>query len=172
MPEAILITQADVREYRQIDANFDQNRFNSFCNDVQRKSLRGLLGDALYYDLMSDSRVAGKYKDLLDGKDYQYAGNTIHFYGIKPILCYWWLAIAAREGDLFLSSIGAIQFVNNPQQNFESSKSKERISSEYSATAQMFTNDLIQFLGQHNSIYPLWQGGQETRKNNFTSFRI
>jgi len=171
MAETTLITITDVQVYRQVDAKFSVPRFNSMLTDVQRNNLRGLLGDALYYAFMADQRTVGAYAELLNGKTYLSNGNTIQYYGLKPLLAYWWLAIAARESELFLSNIGAVQFVNNPQQNFETAKEKERIATGYMETAQGYANDTIKFLNANASDYPLWQAGSETNKVNFITFR-
>ena len=172
MAEAILITVSDVATYREIDTKWPAARFAAFANDIQRKNLRGLLGDALYYAFMDDTRAAGIYKELLDGKTYSYEGNTIQYYGLKPVLCYWWLAIAARESDLFQSSWGAIQLTNNPQQNFETSREKERLAAGYMETAQGYANDVIKFLSENSASYPLWDGESETNPTEFISFRV
>lgn len=173
MAETNLITITDVRTYRQVDSKFDATRFAAFCQDIQRGNLRSLLGDALYKGLMDSDRTSGIYLDLIAGKDYTYGGESIHFYGIKPMLCYWWLALATREGDLFLSNVGAFGYSNNPQQNFESAKEKERIATNYVQMAQGYANDSIKFLDANSSDYPLWQSNSsEIEKSNILSFKI
>lgn len=173
MAEISLISISDVREYRQIDSKFNEIRFDAFCMEIQRTNLRNLLGGALYKAFMASDRATGIYYDLLNGKDYVVNGELVHFYGIKPILCYWWLSLATREGDLFLGTIGAIQFVNNQQQSFESAKEKQTISAGYTSTAQGYANDLIEFLNANSSSYPLWSNSQsEVNRSNFISFRL
>jgi|SRR3990167_3523945 len=172
MAETTLITISDVRNYRQISPTFDVNRFNSFLTGVQRENLKGLLGDALYFAFMADARTAGIYLDLLAGKSYLLNSETIQFYGLKPILAFWWLAVATREGDLFHSNMGAVQFTNNPQQNFETAKEKERIATGYMQSAQSYANDCIKFLNVNASSYSLWKSTDETNKTNFLTFRI
>lgn len=173
MAETNLISITDVRNYRQVDLKFDAIKFTSFCHEIQRKNLRNLLGDALYKAFMSDNRIAGIYADLLNGKDYSYNSDLITFYGIKPILAYWWLAITTREGDLFLGTIGAIQFVNNQQQSFETAKEKERIAAGYMETAQGYANDLIKFLNYNYTSYSLWKReNNESNSTEFISFRL
>lgn len=172
MAETSLITISDVQGYRRISASFDQTRFDGFVKEAQRTNLRGLLGDALYYAFMNDARTTGIYKDLLEGKTYVYDGNTIQYYGIKPYLVYIWLAIACREGDLFLANVGAIEFVNNPQQNFESAKSKDKIANDYMQKAQGYANDIIKFLNENSDSYPLWESTDETNITEFITFKI
>jgi len=148
------------------------NRFNAFVNDIQRNNLRDLLGMSLYFDLFLIP-TATKYVELINGKSYtDKSGNIIQFYGLKAALCYWWLAIMAREGELFHSAYGAIELVNNPQQNFERSREKERIAAGYMETAQVYANDIVKFLNANTDTYPLWERDSEENKTNFISFRI
>jgi hypothetical protein len=172
MAESALIEITDVQTYRRVDPKFDTTRFDAFEQETRRKNLRGLLGDALYYAFMNDARTDGVYADLLNGKSYTYQNQTIQYYGLKPYLCYLWLAIGCREGDLFMSNYGAIEFVNNPQQNFESSKAKERIATNYIQTAQDYANDIIKFLNENKSDYPIWEGDSETKPTIFLTFKI
>lgn len=171
MADQNLITITDVQGYRRIDPKMPTEKFNAFLREVQRRNLKDFLGDALYLDLMNDYS-AQKYVDLISGKTYTYQNETIEFYGLKPILVYWWLAIAAREGSMFLSNYGAVQFVNNPQQQFESSKEKERIALGYLETAGGYKNDAVKFLDTNYADYPLWETKGQTKTNNLTTFKI
>lgn len=175
MPEITLITIADVQQYRRIDPKFNADRFVTFAMEAQRVNLRDLLGAALYYDFFATGGTI--YTDLLNGKTYKSAfgidaGNDIQYYGLKPALCYWWLAIAAREGDLFLSEHGAISFTDNVQQNFAEAKNKSVVATGYAQTAQSYSNEILRFLNTNSSIYPLWKGNPESSKTEFTTFRV
>ena len=172
MAETALITIAEVQVYRDIDPKINATRFAAYVNELQRKNLRELLGDALYYDFMMDARTSGKYADLLNGKTYTYGNQTIQYYGLKPALCYWWLAISAREGESYHSGYGVINFTNNQQQSFESSKEKERLCASYMQTAQGYANDIIKYLNANTAAYPLWVGDSEKQENQFVTFRI
>jgi len=172
MAEVSLITITDVQAYRKIDPKFNQAKFDAFVRDIQRKNLRSLLGSALYYAFMNDDRTSGVYADLLNGKVYEYQGETIEYYGLKPYLCFLWLSIAAREGDLFLTNYGSVQFVNNQQQSFETAKEKEKIAAGYMETAQGYENDVIKFLNENSSDFPLWEGDTEKSTTQFVTFKI
>lgn len=173
MAETALITISDVQTYRAIDSKFNPTRFSAFVNEVQRKNLRGLLGDALYFDLFAVEPMPAKYTKLVDGGIYEYNGNQVQYYGLIPALVYWWLAVAVREGDLFHSGYGAIQFTNNPQQSFESAKEKERIAAGYMETAQGYANDAVKFLNTNKSDYPLWISSNENEPiTKFVMFKI
>lgn len=172
MAETSLITISEVQEFERIDSKFNQSRFDAYIKEVQRKNLRNLLGDALYYAFMNDDRTSGIYKTLLDGETYTFENETIEYYGIKPFLIYSWLALATRRGDTFIATHGAVNFTNNPQQHFETSKDKQRIAAEYAETAQGYANDIIKYLNENNSDYPLWDSDQEVNTSQFISFRL
>lgn len=172
MAEISLINIADVSIYRKIDPKYNQNKFDTFVNDIQRKNLRQLLGASLYYDFMNSDRLSGVYKDLLEGKEYLINNETIQYYGLKPLLSYWWLAIAGREGDLYHSNYGAIQFVNNTNQQFESSKEKFRISQDYFNTAEEYANDVKLFLNENSDNYPLWDNKPKSNISSFMMFKL
>ena len=171
MAESNLITISDVQVYRRIDPKFNADRFGAFVMDIQRVNLRQLLGDALYLDFFANISDT-KYSDLRVGKDYTYNSQTIHYYGLKPYLCYLWLSIAAREGDLFLTNYGTIQLNNNPQQAFERASERDRIAVQYIETATSYANDIVKFLNENAATYLLWVRSGESNKTNFISFRI
>lgn len=169
MAETALISISNIREYRSVSLQIETTRFNDFVMDVQRSDLRQLLGDSLYYDFMNDDRTSGKYKDLLDGKTYEYNGETIKFYGVKPFLCYLWLALFTREGDNFQSNSGNIQFVNNQVQNLQYLQAREKKEREqsYRESATIYENDIIKFLNTYSSTYTLWKGDTEKKLTSF-----
>jgi len=171
MAESILISISDVQEYRKIDPKFNEDRFNTLASEIQRKNLRDLLGDAMYYDFF-ENIAAGKYVKLRDGETYDYSGNTIKYYGLKPTLCYWWLSLALRESDLYLSTHGAIQFNNNQQQSFEVAKEKERTAIKYLETATRYSNDIIQYVQTKINDFPLFIGSEKMNQSNFLTFRL
>ena len=172
MAESTLITFADVLVYRKVDPKYNDDKFTTFADSIQQKNLRYLLGDALYYDFFEKYPDGGVYDDLVDGKVYEYNSNDIQYYGLKPVLVYWWLAMATREGDLYLSNYGAIQFTNNTQQQFETGKEKERIATGYMETAQEYANEVIKFLNANSGDYDLWESNDEKNSSEFLTFRL
>lgn len=167
MAEVLLITNSDIQAYRRIDPNYNADRFNAFLLEAQRTNLRQLLGDELYCDLMDNSTEV-KYVELIAGKKQ----NGKYFFGIKAALVYWWLVIYSREGELFHSGFGAVEFTNNPQQSFEKAKEKERIATGYMEIAQTYANDVIAFLNENSSTYPKWVGKNQENKVNFLTFKV
>ena len=169
MAEIALITVTEVKQYREISHRWTDNetRFNAFVMEVQRRNLRELLGESLYYAFMNDDRTSGIYAELLNGKEYTYDGDTISFYGVKPFIIYHWLAIEVNAGDLFHSAYGNISFNNNPQQNFVPAKNAKEEVRRYQENAVMYANDIRQFLNEFSSTYPLWEGDYHRPQTEF-----
>ena len=169
--DRLLINIEDVRKYRDIDPKYDLERFNGFLMDIQRRNLRDLLGAGLFRDFMQNSTQT-KYTELLSGKSYEYDGETIDFYGLVPVLVYWILAKMTREGDIFQANYGSVEFVNNPQQNYQAAKMKEAIAQDYMISASEYENEVIRFLDENQSTYTLWDTKKETTGLQFTTFKL
>lgn len=169
--ERLLINREDVKQFNFIDPQYDQDRFNGFLRVVQQRNLKEFLGDPLYYDLMQNFGQS-KYTSLLNGESYVYQGDTVQFYGLKPVLIHWWLAEVTRKGEGFITTYGNSEFVNNPQQQFEGVKNKNAIISEYMRNAQDFANDAIKYLDTKKDDFPLWDSKSEQSGTNFTFIKI
>lgn len=162
MTESNLITISDVQTYREISANIKQERFDAFQMEIIQTNLKQLLGEPLYYDFFNDFSGGVPqtqiYIDLLNGKAYDYSGDTIQYHGLKPFITFHWLALFTREGDNFQASYGNVQFPSSNQQTFQLSKDKDKIQYNFLAKATEFENEIIKFLNDNNSDYPLWSG--------------
>lgn len=169
--ERLLINIADVQVYHNIDPEYNDERFNAFLRGIQRRNLKDFLGDALYLDMMTNY-TQSKYTDLISGKQYTYSDETIEYFGLKPILVYWMLAELTRKGDNFLTTYGSVEFTDNPQQQFQHSKTKELIALEYMNTAQGYENDAIKFLDTYKSTYTLWDTKDQKPGTQFTTIKI
>lgn len=169
--DKLLINIEDVRKYRDIDPKYDQDKFNGFLRDIQRRNLRDLLGPALYRDFMENS-TSTKYANLLNGTNYEYDGDTIDYYGLIPVLVYWILAKMTREGGLYNANYGPVEFVDNPQQNFQTAKMKESTAQDYMISASEYENEVIRFLDEHNTTYTLWEYKKQSSGTQFVTFKL
>lgn len=165
MTESNLISVSDVQEYREISSNIKDERFKAFEMEVIQTNLKQLLGEPLYFAFFNDfsggAPQTQKYVDLLDGKEYEYSGDTIQYHGLKPFIIFHWLAIFAREGDLFQASYGNVNFPSSQQQTFQLSKDKDKIQINFLSKATEFGNEIIKFLNENHSDYDLWDGDSE-----------
>lgn len=169
--ERLLITINDIRKYHDLDPNYDEERFNGFLRVIQQRNLKSLLGDALYLDLMTNHTQV-IYTNLINGEQYTYGNETIEYFGLKPVLCHWWLGDVTRKGEAFLTNYGSVEFVNNFQQQFQGARLKEAIASEFMRTASDYANDVIQYLDEKSSSYPLWDSKPKEPGTQFTILKI
>lgn len=180
MAAKIILKKADVEVYRNISANFNQERFDAFAFEVQQTQLRELLNDALYYKLYNDLSALGvpqnaPYINLVDGTTYEYNNETIQYFGLKPFLVYHWLSVNLREGDLFQSEYGNIQYSDNPQDNMTKSSQKtiDAISGNYMKNVTSYRNNITRFLNENQSDYEEWISKADNKnKSGFGIFTV
>lgn len=170
----ILITIDDVKEHRKISGLTDPEEFSAFARDAQRVNLRDLFGLDMYYDFFND--FAGgvpqsqEYLDLLNGVIYEYNDEDIEYLGLKPYLSFLWLYLYTLEGDNKHTSYGSATFVNNPQQHFTGSSTslKQENAANYKERAVIYRNDIIRFLSENSSSYPLWNGASQQDRTSMS----
>ncbi len=177
MAKKVILKIADIQEYADISDNFTEKRAERFATRVQETQLRELLGDVLYQKLYSDLDSDGTpqtapYIKLVDGGDYTYSGDSLMFFGLKPFLAFHWLAINTREGDLFQSDSGNINFSDNPQDNMTkaSQGTLDRINAGYMKEVVSYRNNIVGYLNNNASDFPDWEG--RTENKNKTGFNI
>lgn len=133
-----LINLEDIKQYRPI-AEVPQARLDPYIFEAQQQDLRPLMNDALYtdfiakYDVSTDPMYAS-YQTLLAGENYLYAGRTIEYPGIRPILVYYALARFALNNPINLTSYG-VTTKNNPMSTPLDQKSLDKVVTELRAIA-------------------------------------
>ncbi len=155
-----LIALSDIREYRDVDVNYDPVRFTGFLNEVQNVDLRELLGDALWLDFFENLTDAN-YLLLLNGENYIYNGDTVHYPGLKPYLVWTWLNILPLEGNVHHTQSGDVSYlrdVTSPPSKAALNQAKEN----YKKNMLVEQNKIVQYLNTKSSEYPLWVGKRQT----------
>lgn len=159
MAETQLITISDVRAYRALSENVDGDKFDAYVTEIQRNYLRNLLGDSMYYDFWSKYPDGGVCDDLVNGKSYDYGGETIQYYGLKPYLSYLFLVAYITDWKVFLTDYGSAEFSGNPQDYLSAlqpSGTKEQ-KAYYYQQAEVYRCDAIKFINYNSTDYPLYQ---------------
>jgi len=171
MAEIALITLADIQGYEDVSDLFDLGRLNAYIQEAQRLKLRELLGAALYQEMFSNvsdiDTIIAPYDDLINGVEYEIIdGEPIQFYGIKPYLCYEVLCIMFARNNFRITDYGNMGFSNDPQSYMNKPSRTERRDAMNSLrqSAADYRNDIVLFLNEKYSTYPLWDGGRMTPK--------
>jgi hypothetical protein len=148
-----IITIQDIKEVRPL-AQLDPQRVDPYITEAQENDLRPILGDALFYDLITNIETT-KYRELLNGKNYTKDGYTIFFPGLKPMLCYFALARIVQNNAVNITSFGITQ------KNIEGSQPVDQrligaLVTELKDVANSYQTRLIDFVQENTTTYPLF----------------
>lgn len=161
--EKILISKEDVNDIRAFSDTFDKGKFDAWVKDIQRTQLSQILGKSLWTDMFNNLTDA-KYITLIDGEQYLNTENElINYFGLKPFIIYHFLALFMSEGALSFSNTGAQTF-NEEQSTLATA---EGIRNRYKEQAVQVGNDVITYLEDNSTTYPLWKS---RARNNRTDF--
>lgn len=174
MTEKYLITQDDITIFRPT-AELDEARIRPHIREAQDLDLKPVLNNALYYDFISKFDVESdvsysKYQDLLKGKVWTYNGNPEEFKGIVPMLCYYSLARYVELNPFHVTRTGVVKKVVN-QSEAATQEEIRIICNGLRSAAMSYQNDVIRFLEQNPTDYPLYSsGGASDNAGHTTSF--
>ena len=172
----LLINIDDIREYRDVALNINQNKIDTAILDAQRQDLRSVLGDPLYLDftkkvfLKTDADF-DKYQELLNGKEYTLNNFTLEFYGVKPMLVRYAYARLAKTGNKKVTRYGQVKKITDQSNPVSSEENFEDVTDARSS-ALVYQEDLIKFLTNNTTIYPLWDVDETTAPSNSSGFEF
>ncbi len=159
-----LITIEDIKEVRPV-AQLDPKRVDPYITEAQENDLRPILGDALFYDFVTNSSNT-KYLDLLKGKVYTKGGYTISFPGVKPMICYFALARITHNNAINLTSYGVVQKEMNGSQPVDQRLIGAMVT-ELRDVANSYQSRLIDFLKYNETTYPLFNASSNKDEQEF-----
>lgn len=154
MAETALITKSDILSFYPIGKNINSERVDPHILRAQQSELKSFLGDALYFDFVTNVTDA-KYVDLLNGVNYENDGHTVFFGGVKPLLASWSYARIEKKNSVFVTRGGnvkketeeSIQMTNNEIDAEKSSSESEAI---------RLQKEVWVFLDTNRTTYPLF----------------
>lgn len=165
-----LIELADFTEYKYLTQNFEEDELNAIIDEAIEFDIMPVIGSALMYDLRTNQNEQ-KYIDLVSGKVYTPTGSSaqIEFKGLKMVLKYYVYARLLVADGVKSTASGMVHKILENSERISSAKQTQMINQTRSGAAK-FESDMIKFLCNYSSIYPLYAPGQ--RKNKGTGFRI
>lgn len=169
MVEKFLITQADLLTFMPM-SDLPDGRIDPFILKSQDLDLKTVLNDALYYDFLtkfdnSGDTMYAAYQNLLNGTTYTYAGQTIEYRGIKPMLASYVLARFIPMNQINISRYGIVSKVNAQSEPIDQTRITYIVNN-LRSDAIAYQNQLVQFLTQNNTTYPLYNVYPDSNKNN------
>lgn len=159
MVEKYLISQDDVVKFQSM-SDIPQGRFDPYIIKAQELDLKPILNDVLYYDFLTKFDSTGDpmhsaYQNLLNGTTYTYAGQTIEYPGIKPMLCSFVLARFVPMNQINITRYGITNKTTGHSVPTPAS-SLTYMANNLKADAMAYQNQLEQFLQQNPTTYPLY----------------
>jgi hypothetical protein len=154
----ILVSRTDFVAYRPLPATLDFEREIEPCIiRAQRGWVRDALGAGLYRSVWTTQ--TGANATLINGGSYEFNGQTVDYFGLKPAIVMYAYALYIGQSDMKLTRAG-----NRQKRSSTSDVSPaDKVSNEESKAmgeAQGYMADAICFLHANASDYPLWQGGR------------
>lgn len=164
-----IINITDFTENKYLTQNMSASDIDSVISEAQEFDLKPVLGAEMYYDMMNNL-TATKYTDLLDGKVYTPNGsaNPIEFKGLKMVLKYYVYARLLVVDGVKSTNSG---FVHKQLENSERITGAQRTQmiAQSRSGAKAYEDDMVAFLCNFSSTYPLYCG---VRKNKGFGFRM
>lgn len=109
----LLITQSDIAKVRQLTGRDLETRLKQFIQDAQYLDLQNILCADLFFAVTGDPTA---HKDLLNGCDYTYNGQTRHHEGLKTVLSYFAYARFVRFGSAISTAYDMVQKLQDNSQ--------------------------------------------------------
>jgi hypothetical protein len=176
MIDKLLITQDDIKIYRPT-AELDEARISPFILEAQNIDLNPVLNNALFLDFLdkfddTEGSDYSKYNELLFGKRWTYNGNTEYFRGVRPMLAYFALSRFVINNPLNVTRFGIVKKVVS-QSEVATPQEIKMLVSNLDSCAITYQNDVMRFLCNNTTTYPLYNsGGASEAAARTTSFNF
>lgn len=160
MTEKYLISQDDIMKFHPM-SDIPQQRMDPFILKTQELDLKPILNDAFYYDFMlkfddtNQGATYTAYQALLNGTTYTYAGQTIEFPGLKPMLCSFTLARFLPMHQVNINRYNITSKLN-PQSEPVPTQQLAHMANQFKSDGLAYQGQAEQFLQQNPATYPLY----------------
>jgi hypothetical protein len=158
--EKSLISIEDIKEVRPAAKEIPADRIAPFITEAQFHDLQPIIGEAFYYDLLTNIDNVGAqydvYRNLLNGVDsYVYSGKTYFFFGLRPCLVYFSLARFYQNQPINVERYGLVK-KKNEQSEPLTQKEIDAVIGEVRAMAYTHRAKAICYIQRNIASYPLF----------------
>lgn len=172
----ILLTLSDFLTITSISASLNgDKKLLPYVGEAQQFDLKEVMGSAFYLDLVKDfegSPQLQKYSDLWNGSEWICNGKTYRHEGLKTVLIYFSYSRYILNSSQQETAFG---IVLKQEQNSEyvSEKTILRKADNAKSGAFAYMDDVIRFLNDNSTDYPLWISSYcETKKSRSTAIGV
>lgn len=160
----MLITVSNFLEEFGMSINIPANRVMASIKEAQNFDLKGVLGDAFFYDIelkYSASPADADIVKLVEGGTYIGCdGNTVSFEGLAMALKYYTLARFRKKQPINDTNFGVVVKSDNYSQPLDNGILMSSIN-DARASGQGYLNDALKFIRANRDTYPLFKFSEE-----------
>lgn len=164
-----LITYVEISRFKTISQNVNAaKKIEPYVLEAQEFDLKGLLGPALYLDLINDFESSPSlliYSDLFNGCEFEYKGKQIRHEGIISVLSYLAYSRSVLNGNFESTAFGMV-VKSNEYSTQPTERAIQRMSDQAKSGAMAYWGFVEKFLNQ--SDFELWN----KKNKKVTSNRI
>lgn len=158
----LLISKTDYVGFSHIAETLDATKFfNAYVYQAQSVSLRHLLGESLYSDLITNYTTS-KYDTLLDGCIFTYFGEPCLFDGLKALIVFYAENIYLNESRVISTQSGLMKKANESSQEVTAQELSEYRAKTKNAIINL-ENQLEKYLIENTTLFPYFYGLNKTQ---------
>lgn len=116
-------------------------------------------------------KAENKYIKLLNGTSYSFNNETVNFNGLRPFIAWKLLAIFVSDGTIKHSDVGNFS-ITSPNFIEPSSGDKKAAKSTYLQNSLREENNIIDYLNENSTDFPLWESTNNENIENFNFFVV
>ena len=140
----LLVNKQECSKYLSVSLFRKEEDFNRFIREAQMFDLKGLVSEAFFQDLTSETPVRN-YTLLLDGGSYTFEGKKYEFAGLKAVLAYFAYARYIFVGHQVDTPMG-IKVKENQDGETISQTERRDVRTMYKQQADMLWEDCKKYL--------------------------
>ena len=169
--DPILLTKADLNQYRDLSLNLDDTRIEQSVRESQIDELNAFLGEELYLLFIEDWNGTAfdtqKFIDLWEGVDYDLKGKTVRYYGLQPAISLYAYSRMLDNLQLNATRSGAVTFIDDESEPTEQAQIATKVKSAR-GQALVYLARADKFLQEKKVDYPQYQSKESEVINTFS----
>ena len=148
----LLVNKQECSKYLSVSLFRKEEDFNRFIREAQMFDLKGLVSEAFFQDLTSETPVRN-YTLLLEGGMYAFKGKKYEFAGLKAVLAYFAYARYIFVGHQVDTPMGIKEKVNQDGEAISQNERRD-VRTMYKQQADMRWQDCKRYLERNSEVLP------------------
>jgi len=175
MLNELLISPADFRQYKNLSPNINTAEdLQPYIIEAQRLDVLPFLGAALYYDLVNTypypavavaDPLVTNYTPLVEGETYEKNGDTVYFWGLKPVIVYYTYRRFIHNLHNRVTRHGVVKQNTTYSERVDGLQLKE-LMNEAQSNAIAYQEQAHDYLCEKRDVYTLYKSGVDRKRSS------